>query len=292
MSAKRGLGRGFDTLIPTDLLDESFDPTAGQDHKVSELRSIKLSEISPDPDQPRRHFDEQALTELTASVREHGVVQPIIVTASADGYMIVAGERRYRAAVDAGLDRIPALVRTLTDQHKLELSLIENLQRRDLTAIETATAYAKLRNQFNLTNEQIGQRVGGRSASAVNNTMRLLQLPKVAQAAIAEGDLTEGQARPLIGLSEANVATLVPKIIVGQWNARRIEQVAATLKADAKPKKAKTGPIKKYVDESGRLSKRFAAPVDITVGRQGKGKLTIAFTNDDELQRILKELEK
>lgn len=291
MSAKRGLGRGFDALIPADLLDESFDPTAGQDHKVSELRSIKLSEISPDPNQPRRIFEEAAMAELTHSVREHGIVQPIIVTAGKDGYTIVAGERRYRAAVDAGLERIPALVRTLTDQHKLELSLIENLQRRDLTAIEMATAYAKLRDQFNLSAEAIGQRVGGRSASAISNTMRLLQLPKVAQQAIAEGDLTEGQARPMIGLPPEEVQKLVPKIIVGQWNARRIEQVVATLKADAKPRPQTTA-TKRYADESGRLSKRFAAPVDITVSRQGKGKLTIAFGSDDELQRILKELEK
>lgn len=292
MSAKRGLGRGFDTLIPTDLLDEAFDPTAGQDNKVSELRSIRLSEISPDPDQPRRVFEAEPLAELAESIREHGVVQPIIVTASQDGYTIVAGERRYRAALDVGLERIPALVRTLSNQHKLELSLIENLQRRDLTAIETATAYAKLRDQFNLTTEEIGKRVGGRSASAISNTMRLLQLPKVAQQAIAEGDLTEGQARPLIGLPDAEIAKLVPKIIVGQWNARRIEQVAATLKADAKPGRPKAAATKRYADESGRLSKRFSAPVDITVGRQGKGKLTIAFGSDEELKRILKELEK
>lgn len=292
MAAKRGLGRSFDSLIPTDLLDESFDPTAGQDHQVSELRNLKLSEVKPDPDQPRRSFDETSISELAASIREHGVVQPIVVTAGRDGYTIVAGERRYRAALEAGLDKIPALVRTLSNQHKLELSLIENLQRRDLTAIETATAYAKLRTQFNLTPEQIGQRVGGRSGSAISNTMRLLQLPKVAQQAIADGHLTEGQARPLINLPEKEVERLVPKIIVGQWNARRIEQVAATLKADAKPSKAKPGPVKPYADESGRLSKRFAAPVDITVSRQGKGKLTIAFSNEDEFRRILKELEK
>lgn len=292
MSAKRGLGRGFDSLIPTDLLDESFDPTAGQDHKVSELRSIKLSEISPDPNQPRRNFEAEALAELAQSIREHGVVQPIVVTVDkAGGYMIVAGERRYRAALDVGLERIPAIVRTLSDQHKLEISLIENLQRRDLTAIEIATAYAKLRDQFNLTPEQIGKQVGGRSASAVGNTMRLLQLPKVAQQAIAEGQLTEGQARPLISLSVEEVEKLVPKIIVGQWNARRIEQVVATLKADAKPKKSTAKPAP-YATESGRLSQRFAVPVDISVSRQGKGKLTITFANSEELQRILNELEK
>ena len=203
MVKKGGLGRGFESLIPTDLLDESFDPTAEQDEQVSDLRQIKLSEITADPDQPRRFFDEEALAELAASIKEHGVLQPIVVTPHADGYQIVAGERRFRASTLAGLDKIPALVRTLSGQHKLELSLIENLQRRDLNAIETATAYAKLRDQFNLSLEQIGQRVGGKSVSAISNTLRLLRLAPEARAAVADGKLTEGQARPLVGVDEA-----------------------------------------------------------------------------------------
>lgn len=124
MSAKKGgLGRGFDSLIPSDLLDESFDPTAQQDEQVSDLRQIQLSEITADPDQPRRYFDEVALAELSASIKEHGVIQPIVVSPkNGGGYVIVAGERRYRAATQAGLVKIPALVRTLSNQHKLELS--------------------------------------------------------------------------------------------------------------------------------------------------------------------------
>ena len=122
MSAKKGLGRSFESLIPSELLDESFDPTAGDDQKVSDLRTIKLSEIIPDPDQPRRRFDEEALAELTASIQEHGVLQPIVVVPSDGKYQIVAGERRYRASVAAGKTSIPALVRTLSAQHKLELS--------------------------------------------------------------------------------------------------------------------------------------------------------------------------
>lgn len=142
MSAKpkKGLGRGFASLIPDELLDESFDPTSSQDEQVSDLRTIKVSEIQPDPEQPRRSFDQKALEQLAASIREHGILQPIVVVVKAGSYTIVAGERRWRAAKLAELDKIPAIVRTLSDQHKLELSLIENLQRRNLNPLETATA--------------------------------------------------------------------------------------------------------------------------------------------------------
>ena len=145
MSAKKGLGRSFDSLIPTELLDESFDPISDQDDRVSDLRYIKLSEIVPDADQPRRVFDEDLLDELAESIKEHGVLQPIVVAPDKNGYKIVAGERRFRASQKVGLEKIPALVRTLSSQHKLELSLIENLQRSDLNPLETATAYLKLR---------------------------------------------------------------------------------------------------------------------------------------------------
>src|SRR6478736_2043098 len=214
MAAKKGLGGSFSSLIPDDLLDESFDPSAEDDNKVSDLRTIKLSLITPDPDQPRRHFDETGLAELTASIAAHGVLQPIVVVPQKDGtYQIVAGERRYRASKAAGKTTIPALVRTLSAQHKLELSLIENIQRRDLNPLETATAYAKLRDQFNLTLEEIGTQVGGKSVSAISNTLRLLKLPQAVKEAVAKGELTEGQARPLIGVDEAVVKGVLPIII-------------------------------------------------------------------------------
>ena len=182
MSAKKtGLGRSFASLIPTELLDESFDPTAEQDEHVSDLRHIKLADIVADPDQPRRQFDDVSLDELAVSIREHGILQPIVVTPHQGKFMIVAGERRYRATERAGLDKIPALVRTLSNQHKLEVSLIENLQRRDLNPLETATAYLKLRDQFNLTLDEIGDRVGGRSSATISNTLRLLRLPAAAR---------------------------------------------------------------------------------------------------------------
>jgi ParB family chromosome partitioning protein len=199
---KHGLGRGFESLIPTDLLDESFDPTAKQDQQVSELRQIKLDQIVVDPDQPRKKFEAEDLEELAASIKEHGVLQPIIVTPYKGGYQVVAGERRFRASQMVELDKIPALVRTLTDQHRLEISLIENLQRKDLNVMETATAYLKLRDQFNLTLEQIGKRVGNKSISAVSNKLRLLKLSAYMKQTLIDGELTEGQVRPLIGLDD------------------------------------------------------------------------------------------
>ena len=216
---KKGLGRSFESLIPTELLDESFDPTASQDEKISELRNININEIQPDPDQPRRVFDELSLQELMKSIKQHGVLQPIIVTPKSGKYMIVAGERRYRAAKMAGLKKIPALLRTLSNQHKLELSLIENLQRRDLNPLETATAYLKLRDQFNLSIEQIGERVGGKAVSSVSNTLRLLRLPKNVREAIASGKLREGQARPLIGIDEDIINEVLPRILREEWSA-------------------------------------------------------------------------
>lgn len=296
MSARQtGLGRGFESLIPTDLLDESFDPTAAQDDQISELRQIKLSEIVSDPDQPRRQFDEESLADLAASVDEHGILQPIVVTPHEGGYQIVAGERRYRAAVMVGLDKIPALVRTLTNQHKLELSLIENLQRRDLNVIETAMAYVKLRDQFNLTLEQIGQRVGKKSASSISNTLRLLKLPQAVRLALAEGKVSEGQVRPLIGLQDAFVEKLLPRIIHEQWTARDTEQYMIRLKASDD----KTAVVARkfsnqslYAKETKYLMKRFGTNVQIRSNEKGAGKIVVNFKNEDEFRRIQKLLDK
>lgn len=294
MSAKKGLGRGFDSLIPTELLDESFDPTAQQDNQVSELRHIKVSEISADPDQPRRHFDEIALAELAASVKQHGVVQPIVVAPGKGSYTIVAGERRWRAAKQAGLDKIPALVRTLTDQHKLELSLIENLQRRDLNVLETATAYLKLRDQFNLTLEQIGQSVGGKSNSTISNTLRLLRLPAAAKEALAKGQLREGQVRPLINVDPAITEEIIPVIIKEDWSARRVEQFVVQLK------KGEVSTVKKnikresgvpYEAETRRLAKRFEAKVSVKTNAKGAGQIVIRFKSEDDFKRLQQLLE-
>jgi len=289
MATKKGLGRGFSSLIPDNLLDESFDPSAGDDHKVSDLRNIKLTNIKADPDQPRHYFDEAGLAELTASIEAHGVLQPIVVIPLKDGnYQIVAGERRFRASKAAGKTTIPALVRTLSAQHKLELSLIENIQRRDLNPLETATAYAKLRDQFNLTLEEIGARVGGKSVSAVSNTLRLLKLPHDVKQAIADGKLSEGQARPLIGTDESTAKALLPTIIAEHWSARKIEEHVA----NERPAEVKAGrkPSAVRPQENQALSKRFNARVLTQQNAKGAGKIVIEFKSDEERERIEKQL--
>lgn len=293
MSAKKGLGRGFDSLIPTELFDESFDPTAEQDEKVSELRHILIGEIEADPDQPRRSFDEIALDELAISIAEHGVLQPIVVTPFGGHYRIVAGERRWRAAKKAGLEKLPAIVRTLSDQHRLELSLIENLQRQDLNILETATAYLKLRDQFNLTLDEIGQRVGGRSPSSISNTLRLLRLPENVRTALAEGKLREGQARPLVSIDPKVSEEMLPRILSEEWSARKIEQYAGQLK-QAKKSVVKSDDVpilvSIYEKEAKQFKKRFAADVSVKTTAKGAGQIVIKFKDDAEFQRISKLL--
>ena len=291
---KHGLGRGFATLIPTELLDESFDPTASQDQQVSELRQIKLDQIIVDETQPRKDFNEKKLTELAASIKEHGVIQPIIVTSYKNGYQIVAGERRFRASKIAGLDKIPALVRKLTDQHKLELSLIENLQRSDLNPIETATAYLKLRDQFNLTYEQIGKRVGGLSLSAISNTLRLLRLPDEVKKYLVDGQLTEAQARCLISLETATLLKVIPMIIEQGWSVRKIEQFASDLKKNLEnndvDKSVKLSGESRYKEQIARIQKRFGADVAIRTNSKGAGAITIRFKSEEQLEKINKLL--
>jgi ParB family chromosome partitioning protein len=288
---KHGLGRGFESLIPTDLLDESFDPTAQQDQQVSELRHIKLNQIIADASQPRQSFDEEALAELATSIKEHGVIQPIIVVPYKSGYQIVAGERRYRASLLVGLDKIPALVRTLTAQHKLELSLIENLQRRDLNAIETATAYLKLRDQFNLSIEQIGARVGDLSRSTVINRLRLLQLPGFVRDLLIAGNLNEGQARTVIGIDEDTLKIIVPKIIKEGWSVRKIEQFIVNLKKNrstgAMPidKQVTRNPYKKQVKQ---ITDHLKTDVKIHTNAKGAGYIRINFKDESEFDRLQK----
>lgn len=293
-ASKRGLGRGFDSLIPDQLMDESFDPTSGQDDQVSDLRTVKLSEITADPEQPRRHFEQSALDELADSIRVHGVLQPIVLTSRGGKYVIVAGERRYRASKLAGLEKIPAIVRTLSDQHKLELSLIENLQRRDLNVMETATAYAKLRDQFNMTLEQIGHQVGGKSVSAVSNTLRLLKLPHMVQKALVEGKITEGQARPLVGHDNDLVKDILPKIIDENWSARKIEQFIVQLKQTPKsPAKAtKASTSIPYGEDTKRLESHLKAPIAVKTNARGAGQIVIRFKDAEDFERIKNLLDK
>lgn len=289
--SKTGLGRGFDSLIPTDILDETFDPTASKEQS-SNLRYLKHTEITPSPHQPRRNFDEEALEELAASIREHGIIQPLIVTPVAQGFQIVAGERRWRAAKMTGLERVPAIVRTLGEQHKLELALIENLQRKDLNALETATAYLKLHTQFNMTYEQIGVRVGGKAVSTVSNIMRLLQLPDSAKQALAAGDISEGHARQILAIDDLTEQEKLLKLIVQHgWSVRKAEQYVVGYKKGDRSKKTESAikHTRVQTDFTKRLSTKLHVPVAHKTTAKG-GQIIISYRSDDELKQLEKLL--
>ena len=294
--AKKGLGRGFSTLIPTDILiDDQFDPTLGVDHEISKLQEIPLAKIAADPDQPRRHFDEEALEALSNSIKIHGVLQPIVVIKKGENYEIVAGERRYRASKMAGLEKIPAIIRELSDQNRLELSLIENLQRSDLNVLETATAYLKLREQFNMTAKQIGERVGGRSESAVLNTLRLLNLPDEVKKYVYSGELKEGQARPLLKIDEKTVLKILPKILAEGWSARKIEQFLVQYKKESErvgEKAVKNLNKMPFENTMKRIATRLKTDVNIKTSARGSGQIVIKFKSEEELKRLEEILSK
>ena len=279
-----GLGRGFESLIPTDFSDDfdaEFDVTAKEDAKESDLKTIPISEIVRDEEQPRKEFDTEALEMLASSIKEHGVLQPLVVVKEDGKYKIVAGERRWRASKLAGLKEVPAIVRTLEAQERLEISIIENAQREDLNAIEMATAYAKLKSQFNLNEEEIADRVG-KSKSAVVNTMRLLNLPDDAKKAMVEHKLTEGVMRPLIGADPELIAKILPKIVEEGWSARRVEKEMAEKKKKSSVKAVKASI---YAKQETALSKKYAANFRVR-GRS----LTITCKTDDELKELLEKL--
>lgn len=276
-----GLGKGFDSLIPTDLIDEEFDPTATEDESLSSLHDIELSKIAPDSEQPRKEFDKEALQALADSIKEHGVLQPIVVVKEEDGYKIIAGERRFRASKLAGLKKIPAIVRTADAQNRLEISVIENAQRADLNPIELATAYAKLKSQFNLTTKEIANRIGKSEASIVNTT-RLLNLSDEAKKAMLENNLSEGVMRPLVSADEALVKEILPKIIAEGWTSRKVERYIAEHK---KKSSAKAVKVNNYIKQEESLSKKYGAKVRVS-GRT----LRLTCKNEKELEALLKKL--
>lgn len=276
-----GLGRGFESLIPTNLVEEEFDPTRKEDEKVSELRELSVEEVVRDEDQPRKNFSKESLEELAASIKEHGVMSPIVVVKKGKQYQIVAGERRWRATKLAGLATIPAIVRTINAQNRLEMAIVENVQREDLNPIELATAYAKLKNQFNMTNEEIGKRAG-KSAGAVINTMRLLKLPDEAKRAMQEHNLMEGPMRPLISADPELIHEVLPKMIEEGWSARRVERFIAEKKAKSSKKAVKENT---FVKEEAKLCKKYGVEVRVR-GRS----VTLSAKNDAGLRELLEKL--
>lgn len=282
----KGLGRGFDVLIPKD-----FDEAILMDSH-DRVQKLLISDIAPSPDQPRRTFDEQALKELASSIKRYGILQPIIVSPGKDGgYDLVAGERRWRAAKIAGLKDVPAIVRKREELERLEVALIENVQRVDLSPLEQAISIERLHQQFNVSYQEISSRLG-KAVSTVNNIARLLQLPPDAREALQNRDITEGHARAVLALKgdDANQAELLRLIIKNQWSVRQAEQFVTSVKQGSESKKAKSATIAE-TPATKRLGKSLGTKV--TVKRMAKGgRLEIHYGSDDELDTLLKRFSK
>ncbi len=259
-----------------------------EDDKIVE---IPLSQLRPNPYQPRKTFDEEAIRELADSIREHGVIQPIIVREALRGYEIIAGERRFRASQLVGKETIPAVVRTYTDQQVMEIALIENVQREDLNAIEVAAAYQSIMTQFSLTQEELAQKVG-KSRSHIANFLRLLSLPDEIKEHVSRGTLSMGHARALAGVKDdAKKKELARQAVKYGWNVRELEQAVQNLAQAAKPR-AKQKPAKRdpYLEEAERwLREKFRTTVKIKAGRD-KGKIELSYFGKDDLERLLEML--
>jgi ParB family chromosome partitioning protein len=247
--------------------------------------------LSPNPEQPRTIFDEDALAELAVSIKQYGIVQPLVVTPVDSGYHIIAGERRWRAAQLAGLKTVPALVRTAQQQEKLELAILENVQRVDLSPLETAVSVERLHQQFNLSYGDIAKRLG-KAETTLHNTVRLLQLPVDAREALAGGAISEGHARQVLALKDSPKAQteLLRLITQNGWSVRQAERYVSSLKAGVKESKAAQERVNGDTPETERLSQRFGTKVRVHRTAKG-GRVEIAFTSDEQLAKLLAELE-
>ncbi len=283
MAPKRGLGRGFDALISSDF-DKSILLTS--DDRVEK---IPLDQLQASPHQPRSHFDQSALAELSDSIKRHGVVQPLVVTPVKDGkYTLIAGERRWRASKLAGLQTVPAIIRSSEELEQLEVALIENVQRVDLSPLEQAVSIERLHQQFNLSYEVIAKRLG-KATSTVNNTVRLLGLPEAARDALAAGRISEGHARAILALKgdDERQSYLLATIISQGWSVRQAERFVTSVKAGTKDVKKTHEHVSTETPATMKLSKQLGTPVNIRRTARG-GKLEISFKSDTELERIIK----
>ncbi len=270
---KRGLGKGLGALIATDIEDDS------------QVKELKINQIEPNIDQPRKNFDDEKLSQLAESIKQHGIVQPIIVRKDGDVYRIVAGERRWRAARIAGLTTVPAIVKDVSNKEVMEIALIENLQREDLNPIEEAEAYERLINEYQMTQEEISKTVG-KSRSAIANSIRLLGLGQKVKALLVNGELTSGHARALLAIDDQEQQEkLALKIIDEGLNVRETEKMIRRLAQRRTPLKPPAlAEEYKYIEE--RLKNIFGTKVTLRHNRN-KGKITIEYYSNDELERIL-----
>lgn len=291
MAIKRSaLGRGLDSLISMDEVQ-----TSGS----SAINEIPISQITPNPDQPRIKFDEDSLEELAMSIRELGIIQPLTLRSTGvDSYQIISGERRYRAARMAGLESVPAYVRTANDAELTEMALIENIQREDLNAIEIALTYRKLIDQYKLTQERLSERVGKKRAT-IANFLRLLKLPAEVQIGLRDKVLDMGHARALLSLDKASLQLkLYNEIIKKGLSVRQVEALAKQMQereqdAGANEQRAdKQRTNKDYDILKKHLNNSFKTQVKLTVDASGKGKITFPFKNEEELENLIRIFDK
>lgn len=286
MTHRNALGRGLGSLI-------SMDDTPARG--TSAINDIALSQISPNPDQPRRTFDEDALDELAASIRELGIIQPLSLRKTGpDTYQIIAGERRYRAAQKAGLTSVPAYIRTANDSELTEMALIENIQREDLNAIEIALTFKKLIDQYDLTQERLSERIGKKRAT-VANFLRLLKLPAEVQLGLRDKRVDMGHARALLSVDNPSVQLRIYKEILKRGlSVRKVEELAKAYQ-EGKEKKD-SGEAEIPATHTGNhdfdllkkhLSAAFGTPVKFSCNRSGKGQITFSFASDEELARLI-----
>lgn len=282
---KPALGKGFGALIPQDF-DKSILFDDGE-----RVQKIAISDIMPNPDQPRTTFEPKALEQLAASIKQHGVLQPLVATPQKDGtYTLIAGERRLRASQLAGLTKVPVIVRSARELERLELAIVENVQRVDLSPLEQALSIERLHQQFNMTYEDIARRLG-KGTSTVNNTVRLLQLPEQARAALQAEQISEGHARAILALKPhpEKQLDLLKSIIDLGWSVRQAERYVTSVKEGFKEKEATKARMQTETPATKSLSKRLGAPVHIRRTARG-GKLEISFKSDEELENILGSL--
>lgn len=284
---KTGLGRGFDALIP-----KSVDATTLFDDQ-DRVQKINVVDIVANANQPRQHFDDAALVGLAASIKQYGILQPLVLTPYAAGkYVIVAGERRWRAAQLVGLQKIPALVRTTKELERLEIAIVENVQRVDLSPLEQAVSIERLHQQFSMTYDNISKRLG-KANSTINNIVRLLQLPDAAKGALQKREISEGHARAILALKDSpeHQTQLLNNITKHGWSVRQAEQFVTSFKEGFKEKAATRERMSSETPATKQLSERLGgSPVHIRRMAKG-GKLEIGFKTDGELEQILQSLQ-
>jgi ParB family chromosome partitioning protein len=287
MTKKTGLGKGLDALIPPG----EFLPAGEAALQAGGVIEIPVGNIDPNPHQPRSHMDPEKLNELAASIREHGIIQPIIVTQGAlpDHYTLVAGERRLLAARQAGLETIPAILREATEQQRLELALIENVQRTDLGPLEAAEAYRQLDEEFGLSHEEIAVRVG-KSRVTITNTLRLLKLPPVVRQALAEERTSEGHARALLALPTPQAQTAaLQTILKHDLNVRQTEELVRKLCGEKPQKLPKPAPPPEIAAIEERLRTHLGTKVTLNHHRKG-GTLVIHYYSEEELDALVRHI--